>query len=129
VFVSEPPSGSRSVRFNPMKSLPNYLKSQRKHLSLSQEEVGFLLGICGMNKGEKVCRDENFVREPSLQEALAYQVIHGRPVSELFAGLYQQAARDVKARAKFMLYRKVRKPNQRRQQAIIHLADQASVNS
>ena len=45
-----------------MKSLPNYLKSQRKHLSLSQEEVGFLLGIGGMGKGEKVCRDENFAR-------------------------------------------------------------------
>ena len=54
-----------------MKSLPNYLQSQRKHLSLSQEEVGFLLGIVGMHKGNKVCRDENFTREPSLQDALA----------------------------------------------------------
>ena len=112
----------------PMKSLPNYLQSQRKRLSLSQEEVGFLLGTRGMGKGAKICRDENFAREPSLQDALAYEAIYGRPVSELFAGLYQQAARDVKCRAKFMLYRKVRKPDQRRQQAIIHLADQASVN-
>jgi hypothetical protein len=54
-----------------MKSLPNYLQSQRKRLALSQEEVGFLLGIGGMTKGEKVCRDENFAREPSLQDALA----------------------------------------------------------
>ena len=112
-----------------MKSLPNYLQSQRKRLSLSQEEVGFLVGTQGMSKGAKICRDENFAREPSLQDALAYESIYGRPVSELFAGLYQQAARDVKGRAKFMLYRKVRKPDQRRQQAIIHLADQASVNS
>ena len=81
-----------------------------------------------MGKGAKICRDENFAREPSLQDALAYEAIYGRPVSELFAGLYQQAARDVKDRAKFMLYRKVRKPDQRRQQAIIHLAEQASVN-
>jgi hypothetical protein len=112
-----------------MKSLPNYLQSQRKRLSLSQEEVGFLLGTRGMSKGAKVCRDENFAREPSLQDALAYEAIYGRPISELFAGLHQEVARDVKARAKFMLYRKVRKPNQRRQQAIIHLADQARVNS
>ena len=112
-----------------MKSLPNYLQSQRKRLSFSQEEVGFLLGTRGMSKGAKVCRDENFAREPSLQDALAYEAIYRRPVSELFAGLSQQAAQDVKARAKFMLYRKVRKPNQRRQQAIIQLADPASINS
>ena len=76
-----------------MKSLPNYLQSQRKRLALSQEEVGFLLGIDGMSKGEKVCRDENFAREPSLQDALAYEVDLWLPVRELFAGLYQQAER------------------------------------
>ena len=112
-----------------MKSLPNYLKSQRKRLALSQEEVGFLLGISGMNKGEKVCRDENFAREPSLQDALAYEAIYGRPVRELFAGLAQQAERDVKARAKILAFRKVRKPDERRQQTIIQLAQTASVNS
>ena len=79
-----------------MKPLPNYLQSQRRRLSLSQEEVGFLLGITGMHKGNKVCRDEKFVRAPSLPEALAYEAIYDRPVRELFAGLYQQAERDVR---------------------------------
>ena len=59
-----------------MKSLPNYLQAQRKRLALSQEEVGFLLGLNGMNKGNKVCRDETFAREPSLPDALAYEVIY-----------------------------------------------------
>ena len=111
-----------------MKSLPNYLQSQRKHLSLSQEEVGFLLGIGGMNKGEKVCRDENFVREPSLQDAFAYEAIYGRPVRELFAGLYQQAKQEVATRAKILNFRKARKPNPQKAQALIHLAQKASVN-
>ena len=111
-----------------MKSLPNYLKSQRKHLSLSQEEVGFLLGIGGMGKGEKVCRDENFVREPSLQDALAYEVIYGRPVRELFAGCYQQAEQAVTGRAKILNFRKLRKPDARKQETIIQLAAKASVN-
>ena len=97
-----------------MKSLPNYLQSQRKRFSLSQEEVGFLLGIGGMNKGEKVCRDENYVREPSLQDALAYEVIYGRPVRELFAGLYEQAEQNVAARAKILNFRKIRKPDVRK---------------
>jgi len=111
-----------------MKSLPNYLQSQRKRHSLSQEEVGFLLGIRGMNKGNKVCRDEHFVREPTLQDALAYAVIYGQPVRELFAGLYQQTERDVAARAKFLNFRKLRKPDERKQATIIQLAAKASVN-
>jgi len=111
-----------------MKSLPNYLQTQRKRLSLSQEEVGFLLGLAGMNKGNKVCRDENYAREPSLQDALAYEVIYGRPVRELFAGRYQQAQQNVAARAKILNFRKVRKLDVRKQQVIIQLADQASIN-
>jgi transcriptional regulator with XRE-family HTH domain len=112
-----------------MKSLPNYLKSRRKHLSLSQREVGFLLGIGGMNKGEKVCRDENFAREPSLRDALAYEAIYGRPVRELFAGRYQQAVQDVAARAKILNFRKLRKTDARKQETIIQLAQTASVHS
>ena len=112
-----------------MKSLPNYLQTQRKRLALSQEEVGFLLGIAGMNKGNKVCRDENFARAPSLQAALAYEAIYGRPVRELFAGLQQQVEQEVAARAKFLNFRRLRKPDARKKQTLIHLADQASVNS
>ena len=111
-----------------MKSLPNYLQTQRKRLALSQVEVGFLLGIRGMNKGEKVCRDENFVREPSLQDALAYEAIYGQPVRELFAGLYQQAEQAVAARAKILNFRKLRKSDVRKQATIIQLAAKASVN-
>ena len=112
-----------------MKSLSNYLQSQRKRLSLSQEEVGFLLGIRGMNKSAKVCRDEKFAREPSLQDALAYEAIYGRPIRELFAGLYEQAGQDVAARAKFLGFRKLRKPDVRKQETIIQLAAKAGVNS
>jgi len=111
-----------------MKSLPNYLQSQRKRLSLSQEEAGFLLGIGGMGKGEKVCRDESFAREPSLQDALAYEAIYGVPVRELFAGLYQQAEQKVAARAKILNFRKRRKLDARKQATIIQLAAKASAN-
>jgi len=112
-----------------MKSIPNYLQSQRKRLALSQEEVGFLLGIGGVGKGEKVCRDENFAREPSLQDALAYEVIYGRSVRELFAGLHQQAEQGVKARAKLLTFRKPRKADARKQTAITRLANPAGINS
>ncbi len=94
-----------------MSSLSNYLRTHRKRLALSQEEVAFLLGVKGMDKGIKVCRDESLAREPSLQTALAYEAIYGRPVRELFAGLYEQIERDVAERAKVLSYRKDQKPN------------------
>ena len=77
--------------------LPNYLRSHRKRLALSQDDVAFLLGT---RSGAKVCRDERFMREPSLATALAYSVIFKRPSSELFGGLYQRIEKGVAERAK-----------------------------
>ena len=83
-----------------MPSLPNYLRTNRKQFALSQEEVAFLLGVKGMDKGGKVSRDENYSRIPTLETALAYEAIYGKPVRELFAGLYEQIAPEVSSRAK-----------------------------
>ena len=96
-----------------MTPLPNYLLANRKRLALSQEEVGFLLGITGESKGAKVCRDEKSVREPSLQTALAYEAIFRVPARELFAGLYEKVEQAVAERAKILTCRKDLKPSQR----------------
>lgn len=107
-----------------MSSLTNYLKTHRKRLSLSQEEVAFLLGFQGESKGVKISRDETFAREPSLQTALAYEAIYGSPVRELFAGMYEKIEADVVARAKILTYRKDRKPNEKKRRALAGLVDQ-----
>jgi transcriptional regulator with XRE-family HTH domain len=105
-----------------MPSLPNYLRSNRKQFSLSQEEVAFLLGVRGMDKGGKVSRDENYSRTPTLETALAYEAIYGKPIRELFAGLYEQVVRDVSSRAKFLSYRKHEPPDPKKQQLLSDLA-------
>lgn len=105
-----------------MSSLPNYLRTNRKHISLSQEEVAFLLGIKGMDKGGKVSRDENHARTPTLETALAYEAIYGKPIRELFAGIYEQIARDVSSRAKILSCRKDQTPDPKRRQALSELA-------
>ena len=79
-----------------MAQLPNYLRSNRKRLALSQEEVAFLLGS---QSGAKVSRYEQFAREPSLETALACEMIFQRSASELFGGLYQKVEAEVAARA------------------------------
>jgi hypothetical protein len=105
--------------------LTNYLRTNRNRLALWQEEAAFLLGFKGEDKGAKVCRDEKFTREPSLRSALAYEAIYGRPVRELFAGLYQQIEQEVAERAKILTYRKDQKPNPKRHEALTNLVSKA----
>jgi len=104
-----------------MSSLPNYLRSNRKRLALSQEEVAFLLGVNGMDRGIKVSRDENNARTLSLKNALAYEAIYGKPVRELFAGLYEQEERNVAERARILGHRQSGKVKPKRQELISRL--------
>ncbi len=117
---------STEFGYSIMPSLPNYLRTNRKQISLSQEEVAFLLGMKGMDKGGKVSRDENNARNPTLDTALAYEAIYGKPIRELFAGRYDQIARDVSSRAKILSYRQNVLPDPKRQQALSELASRYS---
>src|SRR5262245_57492699 len=107
--------------------LPNYLRANRKRLALSQDDVAFLLVS---QSGAKVCRYERFVREPSLQTALAYQAIFKRPVSDLFGGLYQKVESEVIERAKILAESTQGKPTRqsaRKREAIVALAGAQSM--
>lgn len=84
--------------------LKNYLLSNRKRLALSQVDVAYLLGA---KTGGRISRHERFQREPTLQTALAYEVIYKRAASELFSGLYRRIEQEIEARAK-KLFLKIR---------------------
>ena len=86
----------------PSPQLSNYLRSNRKRLVLSQGEVAFLLG---RETSAEVSRYENFERVPSLETALAYEVIFGMPLNEIFGGVYQRAEREVAKRAQILASR------------------------
>ena len=86
-------------------SLHNYLRTFRKRSALSQKEVAYLLGT---QSSANVCRHERFIQEPSLQTALAYEVIFQKPVSELFPGLFEKMQMEVGARAKKLEQREFR---------------------
>jgi DNA-binding XRE family transcriptional regulator len=70
--------------------LQNYLRTYRRRAALSQDEVAYLLGC---RSGTKVCRYERRSRLPALSTALAYEIIFRTPISELFAGIFQQIER------------------------------------
>jgi transcriptional regulator with XRE-family HTH domain len=85
----------------------NYLRANRKRLGLSQEDVAYLLGA---DSGAKVCRYEQFVREPSLKTALACEAVFQKTTRELLPELYHKIARDVVKRAKALLRKTERLP-------------------
>jgi transcriptional regulator with XRE-family HTH domain len=80
--------------------LPNYLRTFRKRAGLSQKDVAFLLGCTNESKAS---RYERFVREPTLTTALACEALFGVPLSELFAGMYDDASESVIARARSLI--------------------------
>lgn len=97
---------------------------------MSQDDVAFLMG----NKnGSKVCRNERFVRKPSLETAFAYQVIFQKPANELFVGLYQRVEQEVAARAKTLTCQTdLRKPSQlsaRRRHVLTSIAAKQPIQS
>jgi len=117
-----------------MSSLPltNYLRTSRKRLALTQNDVAFLLGLHGISRGAKVCRDENFVCEPSLRTAFAYEVIYQTQVRDLFAGLKREIEREIAERAKILTLQKDMKQTSQkaiRLQVLTRLAIDQSLNS
>jgi transcriptional regulator with XRE-family HTH domain len=86
----------------PSKPLPHLLCAARKRRSLEQREVAFLIGS---TDGSRVSRYETFERMPELRTALAFELIYGRPVGELFAGLREEVAEELAPRAKILRHR------------------------
>ena len=87
------------------KKLPNYLRTYRKRKGFTQDEIAYLLGSYS---GAKVSRYERFKRLPTLQTALAYQIIFDNPTEELFIGVFQKVERNTIKRIK-SLTRKLEK--------------------
>lgn len=84
--------------------LLNYLLTHRKRSALSQAEVALLLGVLS---GAHICRYERLLRDPSLQTALAFEIIFDCPVSEIFPELYAKIQTEVVSRAAKLVKKEV----------------------
>ena len=82
--------------------LQNYLRTYRKRAGFSQDEMAFLLGTRG---GSKISLYERFMRGPSLDIVLAYEIIFGKPASRLFAGLCGEIQQRVVERARVLAHK------------------------
>ena len=98
--------------------LPNYLRSKRKSIGLSQEEIAFLLGF----DSSHISRYERFTRSPGFRIAIAFEVIFRTPVRVLFSGDYRTIENDIRARAKLLAKRlNGKKSNHRIDRKLTHL--------
>lgn len=79
------------------RKLENYLKTHRRRAGLFQEEVAFLIGA---KFDSSVSRHEGLGRRPTLETAIAYEVIFRTPVRTLFAGLFERVERETIDRAR-----------------------------
>ena len=99
----------------PPSRLSNYLRAHRKRAGLSQEQLAFLLGC---HSGAKVSRYEQFLREPSLRTALAFEAIFHTPVRQLFAGIFDEVEQTVEGRARRLAQRLATRERKRRKSAM-----------
>jgi len=79
--------------------LPSYLRTFRKRNDLTQDEMAFLLGY---HSGTKVSRFERLARKPSLEAALACEVVFGIPAHQLFPHAYAEVEKMVTGRARLL---------------------------
>jgi DNA-binding XRE family transcriptional regulator len=79
------------------RKLKNYLRTHRKRHGLSQEHIAYLLDC---DSGANVSKHEHFHREPTLQTALAYEVVFQTPLRELFAGTFHDVEQKIQRRMK-----------------------------
>jgi transcriptional regulator with XRE-family HTH domain len=76
--------------------IPHYARRYRLRAGLTQKELAQLLGN---RSPATVCQYEAQKREPDLRTALAYQLIFGVPIEQLFPGIRREVEQAVLARA------------------------------
>ena len=81
-------------------TLAHYLRSHRKRLGLSQDEVAWLMGCAS---GSKVSKYERFFCEPSLKAVLAYEIVFRVPAREMFAGIFEAVQMVTTRRAQALI--------------------------
>lgn len=108
--------------------LTTYLRMYRRRTGLSQDDVAYLLGVV---KGSTISRHESAKRIPLLETTLAYQVILGVSVSDLYEGELRRVEKGVRLRARglrLFLERHPQCPDLHRRIAYIRRIEKASAS-
>jgi transcriptional regulator with XRE-family HTH domain len=113
----------------PASRLPNYIRTYRKRACLTQEEVAFLLGT---KSSASVSRHERFKQTPDLPTLLAYEMLFGTPVRNLFSSTHEKVEQKLRQRIRLLLRKLTRAGKGRRiakkiEALTAHLGEQVSL--
>ena len=98
--------------------LPNYLRTLRKSIGFSQNEIAYLLGFHGAH----VSSFERFRKKPGFRIAVAFEVIFRTSISRLFSGDYRTVEKAIRKRALRLLKRLAEEePDAKTQRKLAHL--------
>jgi transcriptional regulator with XRE-family HTH domain len=81
------------------KKLLNYLVTHRKRSGLTQRNIAYILDC---ESDSKISEYERFRRTPSLETALACEVIFGVPIRQLFAGVSDCVEKKIRRRMQLL---------------------------
>ena len=82
------------------KPLHNHISSYRRKLGLSQVELTLLIGS---DNRTAVSKYERALRLPNLEVAIAFEVVFGGRIQDLFPGVSKRVIDEVRGRARGLL--------------------------
>lgn len=90
--------------------LPHYLRNERRRNALTQADIAALLAVPWKQRVGWYERG----KLPPIETALAFEVIFGKPLSELLGGTYDRIVSEVRRRAQDLLARDFSRETPRR---------------
>ena len=85
----------------PTQKLAHHLRACRKRSGLSQREVAYLLGA---DTRTQLSLFERRRQPPTLRAAFAFEALYGAPLAEMFAGIHDTAGRELRRRARRLVF-------------------------
>jgi DNA-binding XRE family transcriptional regulator len=92
------------MKYVPLKT---YLRTHRRGRGLSQDDVAYLLGT---TSGTSISRHEKAERLPKLETALAYEIVLGVPIRDIYAGTFRALEKGILKRAAKLATRVSQRP-------------------
>jgi hypothetical protein len=93
------------------KPLRTYLRTYRLRTGLSHDDIAYLLGSI---YGSNVAKHERSKRLPVLRHVIAYEVILGAPIRNLYEGLYGEVKEELVGRIRALYKSLARRRSNRR---------------
>jgi DNA-binding XRE family transcriptional regulator len=109
------------------RTLAPYVRTLRRRWALTQQELAQLIGY---DERCSVCRIESGMRSPTIESALALEILFGTPTRSLFPQLYSTVEEAVmrRAAAQYEAVIRLDTPSSRRKRELLELVMKRAID-